>query len=455
MIRGFAIRHTIACLTIGALALSFASGLDAETSNRNDLLDIYAAAISSDPVYAVADANYQATLQAKPQARAALLPQISGFAGYSLIDQRFKNANPIFSAIGNTDYDSQSYGIRLDQMVFNRQARIRLQQADTTIAKAAVAITAARQDLIVRVTQAYFDVLIAQDNLNFARSEKTAIQKQLDDVAARYEVGLIAITDLQETQARYDLSTAQELVAESSLAISNENLFVLTGIASAELFALDESAPLPKPEPSDIEQWSTAAQDANPTVITAEYDWQLARQEIQRRKGGRYPTVGVVAESGELQNDGGFSEGTSNETTIGLELKVPIYTGGLIKSQVAEARSIARAAEKQLELVRRNVARNTRAQYLNVISQISQVSALRQALASTKTAAAAAEAGFAAGTRTSVDVLIALSQTYAAQRNYSSARYDFIINSLKLKQSAGAVTEQDIKTINSWLTNNR
>lgn len=436
-----------------AVAVLLSSHVNADTSQARNLLDVYQAAILSDPQYAIADASYQATLQAKPQARSALLPQISGFAGYSLIDQRFENANFVFSSLNNTDFDSKSYGIRLDQVVFNRQARVRLHQADTTIAKAAVAITSARQDLIVRVAQAYFDVLIARDNLNFARAEKTAIQKQLDDISARYEVGLIAITDLQETQARYDLSSTQELVAESELAISNENLRILTASDSTELYALDESSPLPYPEPANIDQWSTTATTSNPDVLAAEYDWQLARQEIQVRKGGRYPTVGAIAETGELVNNGGFTEGTSKDTTIGIELRLPIYTGGLIKSQVAEATSNARAAENRLELVRRNVARNTRAQYLNVISQISQVAALRQALASTKSAASAAEAGFAAGTRTSVDVLIALSQTYAAQRNYSRARYDFIINSLKLKQSAGSVTEQDINTINAWLTN--
>jgi len=160
----------------------------------------------------------------------------------------------------------------------------------------------------------------------------------------------------------------------------------------------------------------------------------------------------VIAETGRQINDGGFSEGTTIDTTVGLELRVPLYTGGLIKSQVAKATSIARVSENKLEFVRRSATRNTRAQYLNVVSQKNQVSALRQALQSTQTAAEAAEAGFEAGTRTSVDVLLALSQTYAAQRNYSKARYDFILSSLRLKQSAGAVTEQDILSINAWLT---
>ncbi len=259
--KGFAIRFLRNQCLILAMLLLCCSNLWAESSgDASDLLDIYQAAISSDPVYAIADANYQATLEAKPQARAALLPQISAFASYSFIDQRFENANPVFSLLNDTNFDSKAYGIRLDQIVFNRQARMQLHQADTTIAKAAVAITSARQDLIVRVVEAYFDVLVAQDNLNFTRAEKTAIQKQLDSVSARFEVGLIPITGLQETQARYDLSNAQELVAESALAISTENLRTLTGIAITKLYALNDASPSPYPEPADIEQWSTAEQ---------------------------------------------------------------------------------------------------------------------------------------------------------------------------------------------------
>ncbi len=420
-------------------------------SETENLADVYQAALASDPVYAAATASYQATLEAKPQARSALLPQISAFAGYSQIDQSFEDANAIFSSLSSTNFDSRNYGIRLDQVIFNRQARVQLHQADASIARAAATLANARQDLIVRVTEAYFEVLTAQDALEYLGAEKEAIKQQLEQATARFEVGLIAITDVQETQARFDLATAQELAAESGLAISIENLRALTGADTQQLETLNEASPLPLPEPNDIDQWVETASASNPQVIAAEYTWEIARQEIQRRKGERYPTIGFRAQTGDQINDGGFSEGTSSDTTLGLQLNIPLYTGGYIKSQVNEAASLARVAEHQLETTRRNVVRNTRAQYLNVLSQISQVKALQQALKSTRTAAEAAEAGFEAGTRTSVDVLIALSQTYAAQRDYSRARYDFILNSLRLKQAAGAVTETDISMINEWL----
>lgn len=434
------------------LLAAFTFSAQAEVDN---LEDVYQSALASDPIFAAANANFDAALQAKPQARSALLPQINGFAGYAQIDQSFKDANTIFSSLSQTSYDSRNYGISLDQVIFNRQARVQLHQADASIARAAATLTASRQDLIIRVAEAYFGVLTAQDTLEYLGAEKEAIQKQLDQASARFEVGLIAITDVQETQARFDLTTAQELAAESMLAISIENLRALTGNQNTALEKLDEASPLPVPEPNDINLWVETATSSNPDVIAAEYTWEIARQEIQRRKGSRYPTLGFRAQTGEQVNDGGFSEGTSSDTTLGLQLNVPIYTGGLVKSQVNQANSLARVAEHQLEMVKRSVIRNTRAQYLNVLSQISQVKALKQALKSTRTAAEAAEAGFDAGSRTSVDVLIALSQTYAAQRDYSRARYEFILNSLRLKQAAGAISETDIKMINQWLISSR
>lgn len=441
-------KHPLLRIICVLLIIMCATPAFSETEN---LAEVYEAALASDPVYAAATANYQATLEAKPQARSALLPQISAFAGFSQIDQSFEDANSIFSSLSTTNFNNRNYGIRLDQVIFNRQARIQLHQADASIARAAAVLANAKQDLIVRVSEAYFEVLTAQDALEYLSAEKEAIEQQLEQATARFEVGLIAITDVQETQARFDLTTALELAAESTLAISIENLRALTGTDTEQLERLNESSPLPVPEPNDIDLWVETATSSNPEVIAAEYTWEIARQEIQFRKGERYPTLGLRAQTGEQINDGGFSEGTSSETTLGLQLNIPLYTGGNIKSQINQATSLARAAEYQLESTRRNVVRNTRAQYLNVLSQISQVKALQQALKSTQTAAEAAEAGFEAGTRTSVDVLLALSQTYAAQRDYSRARYDFILNSLRLKQAAGAVTETDINMINEWL----
>lgn len=412
------------------------------------LMGIYKQASGSDPVIASAEASYLAALEARPQAKAALRPQIRANAGvgYAVTDP---DPEP---PLLDKDFTTSSYGISLDQVLYNKQSRIRLQQADTSIAQAEVTLEAARQELILRVAEAYFNILSAEDSLEFASAEKQSIKRQLDQNQQRFEVGLIAITDVHETRARYDISSAQEIAAKNQLDISKEVLITLTGATPQSLNSLKENTPLVKPEPDDINAWVKTSGESNPELIAAEYSVKLSQQQTSIQKAARHPTVGLNATHGYNNSNGGLRDGSRNDTSLGLQFSVPLYTSGLIRSRSREAQHQTTVAEKQLESVIRNTTRLTRASYLNVISQISQVKALKQALQSTEIAAEAAEAGFEVGTRTAVDVLIALTQTYRAQRDYSRARYDYIMSTLRLKRAAGSLSQQDITDIDQWLT---
>ncbi len=430
-------------LSILVLLFTWSHSLKAES-----LQDIYNRALESDPVIATAEATYLAALESRPQAKAALRPQIRANAGvgYSLIDP-----DPEPPSL-DKDYTTSSYGISLDQVLYNKQARIRLNQADNSIARAETTLEAARQELILRVAEIYFDVLSAADNLEFAAAETQSIKRQLDQNQQRFEVGLIAITDVVETQARYDLAVAQEIAAKNQLDISKEMLITLIGKAPQSLNSLMENTPLLKPEPDDMQAWVKTARESNPELIATEYSVKLAQQQTSIQKAERHPTIGLNLTHGYSNNNGGFFEGIRNDTALGLQFSVPLYTSGLISSRTREAQHQTTVAAKQLENLERNTTRLTRASYLNVISRISQVKALKQALQSTETAAEAAEAGFEVGTRTAVDVLLALTQTYRAQRDYSRARYDYILSTLRLKRAAGSLAQQDITNIDQWLT---
>ena len=413
-----------------------------------DLLEIYQEALQADPALAAAKADYEANLQAKPQARSAFLPQLNASAGYEYTDQSYQDAAAFFS---DDDFSTKTYGIQLNQALFNKTRWTQIAQADTTIARSAAEFTVAQQDLIIRVAQSYFDVLNAQDTLDFAQAEKDAIYQQLQQTQQQFDVGLIAITDVQESQAQYDLAKAREIDAQNQLEISKEALHAIINRSTAGLSTLRESSPLPHPEPNDVKAWVDTSLDTNPELIAVSYSMQLAQQEINARKGGHYPTLGLAATYGVNDSDGGFSTGEVADTTVGVELNLPIYTGGLTKAQVSEARSLYKRAQMERERAKRNLVQQTRASFSNVAAGISRVKALKQALKSTQTAADAAQVGFEVGTRTSVDVLLALRETYRARRDYSEARYNYILSTLQLKQAAGSLNEDDLKAVNSWL----
>ncbi|HBR98022.1 MAG TPA: hypothetical protein DD979_11685 [Gammaproteobacteria bacterium] len=262
-------------------------------------------------------------------------------------------------------------------------------------------------------------------------------------------MGLIAVTDVKEAQAAYDLAVANEIQSENNLADAREALRVMISADVTEFSRLNSETPLITPEPSNIEKWVETAETSNLTLRVAEYQAEIASQEIDSARSGHLPTLGAGATLSKVEQDGGA--GDSETGTLTVQLAVPLYSGGLVSSQTRQAKSDAKLAAEQYELTRRNTAQQTRNAYRGVIAGISRVKALKQALQSTQIAAEATETGFEVGTRTAVDVLQSLRDTYQAQANYADARYDYILNTLALKQAAGILSLADLEAVNNWL----
>lgn len=464
------------CLLIGSAA------------QASSLIDAIRAAGASDPQLRESEANRLAALEAKPQARAGWLPQISGFfseaAGESdgsSASQQFVPTDDgdvfqTFSTPFKTDLnEEQSWQLELRQTVFQWETWVALAQADTTIAQADADYQAAEQGLFVRVSERYFDVLAAEDTLESTVATKEAVARQLEQAETRFEVGLIAITDVREAQAAHDEAIAAEIAAKRALATAKELLREFTDEYPTDLFAPGSSMPLAAPTPNDVEAWVETAMRQNLRVLSSQLAVQLANQEIKSRRGGHYPTVDIVLTRSDFDQDSDrrdldidargadgrilgelgpweVSDSDRNGDRYEIRLSMPIYSGGRTSSRVREAVYQHRAAKERLERVMRETERLTRDSYEGVISEIARVEALRKALQSSETALQATEAGFEVGTRTTVDVLNARRDLFRARTNYLRSRYDYILNTLNLKFAAGMLAGPDLEEVNGWLT---
>ncbi len=430
------------------------------------LLEVYQRALQSDPLIREAEANRRATEEALPQARGLLLPQLSASASESRGTAEGASAFQQITPTGETitvtsDFEDESiettqWQIELRQTVFRWDQFVGLKQAGKQVARAEADFEAAQQDLIVRVARRYFDVLAAEDALEAAQASKRAIDRQLEQAQQRFEVGLIAITDVQEAQAAYDQAIAEEIAAKRQLASSREFLREITGEYLKELETPGQQLALETPDPAAEDDWVETAFDQNLALIAARLNAEIARQEIDSRRSGHYPTLDLVATRSdfdrefERSNEGSpFNDVFNDQTSdsIALEFRIPLFSGGRTSAQVREAVHLHRAAREQLQRVARETERQARDAYLGVLAEISRVKALRQALSSAKTALEATEAGFEVGTRTTVDVLNAQQQVFSARTNYRRARYDYLLNVLSLKQAAGILRIQDLEDI--------
>jgi outer membrane protein len=438
------------------------------------LLEVYQQALQSDPRIHEAEARRLAALEAEPQARGVYLPQIdfsgswakNSSDGSGVINQ-FVEVPP-----GSGDFqvlpfpfDSRSrdettrWDFSLRQTLFRWDQVVGLRRADKLVAKAEADREAAQQDLIIRVGQAYFDVLGAEDRLTSTHANRQAIARQLEQAKQRFEVGLIAITDVQESQARYDQATADEIAAKRSLATAREFLREITGEYISNLDAPGEDFPMRTPDPSSEIDWVDLALSQNLALVSSRLDEQLARDEISFRRNGHYPTVDLVANMGNTTVDGEQNTGPGwldterdiDNDSIGIQVTVPIFSGGSTSSRVREAVYLHRASREQLQRVTRETERQTRDAYLGVLAEMSRVEALAQAVESSRTALEATEAGFDVGTRTIVDVLDSQFNLYRAITLFYQARYDYLMNALRLKQAAGTLQIQDLEEIDRWL----
>ena len=415
-----------------------------------DLIEVYALAETSDPIYRQAVHSTLATYESKPQARALLLPSANLSANTTENDQTISTAGTV-GASGDTNFNSHGYTLNVAQPLFRWDRYLSLKQSDSLILQVEAEQVSTQQELIIRVAENYFEILAALDNIEFAEAETKSLSRQLEQANQRFEVGLIAITDVHEAQAGFDRAAADEIQAKNLLDNARENLREITGEYIIELDNLGDSMPLVSPEPNDINQWSTTAESQNMNIIAIKHKLENSRQEIKKQKAGHLPTLDLVASHGYNVSGGRFGDTKIRSSGVGLELYVPLYQGGQVNSKTKQARHRYNQSIQELEQVLRAAQRETRQAYLGVISGISRVGALKQAVVSSETALKATETGFEVGTRTAVDVVASERTTLNAKRNYSRARYDYLLDSLRLKQAAGTLSPYDLKQISAWL----
>jgi outer membrane protein len=335
-----------------------------------------------------------------------------------------------------------------------------LKRADSEVALADANYRAAQQDLLVRVAGRYFDVLAAEDTLSAAEATLQAVTRQLEQSEKRFEVGLIAITDVQEARAAHDNATAGVILAKRSLATAEEYLRELTGEDYAVLSKPADDMPMNDPQPVSEDEWVERANNQNLNVIAARLDTDIAKDNIKIAQSGHMPTVDLVGQynkfdqSATQTNNGltGLADSDQTADQIGLQFTLPIFSGGVVSSQVRQQVYLHRAALERLEGALRQAERETRDSYLGVIAERARVQALKQAVKSNQTALEATEAGFDVGTRTTVDVLDARRRLFEAERDYARSRYDYLINVVRLKSAAGVLVPGDLGTINNSLT---
>lgn len=411
-----------------------------------DLVDVYKMALKSDPILRAEQAAYDVATHRERQAKAQYLPNVKFSASRSETDLD----NNITAT--SSDYSTTAYSFSLRQALYRRDYITQLNQAEANTHQAEAKLSSARQALIVRVAERYFDVLAAQDSLEFARAEKDAIERQLEQTKQRFEVGLIAITDVHESQAAFDLATASKIVAQNQLSVSQQALREVTGQLPQSLFPLENMLELISPEPADINQWVESALQQSFDIIAAEAAVDAAREGLNQRRSGRHPTLDFVASHDHSDSDGGLFGGQDTDnTTLSLQLNVPLYLGGSIGAGIREGRAELNQARQGLEQQRRATQRQVSDAYLSVLASISRVKALNQAVTSSEIALKATEAGYDVGTRTTVDVLNVRRELFRAQRDYARAHYDYILASLALKNAAGLLGDEDVTRINGWL----
>ena len=426
--------------------------LFATNSLSADLASIFSLAKRNDPNYQQVISTHRAILESKPQARSQLLPSLDITANTKRNAQDITTSGSSFGSDGEIDFNSHGYSLNLSQPLFHRDRFIALSQADSQIKESEAKLAKAQQDLIINVSETYFNVLRSIDNLEFANIEVKSLSRQLEEANKRFEVGLSAITDVQEAKAGYDLAVAQEIQAINGIDNAKEQIRELTSEYIDKYDGLGENIKLIKPVPEDISSWTELSIKQNLDISAANFALETARKEIKKQSAGHLPTVDIVASHGYDSTGGRFGSTRTDRSSIGVELNVPIYSGGLVSSKTREAHEQYNVAMHYLEKARRTAQRNTREAYLGVISGISQVNALKQAVVSSETALLATETGFEVGTRTAVDVVASQRATSKARRDYSNAKYNYILNTLKLKRAAGILSPDDLNLINAWLT---
>ncbi|NMP32261.1 outer membrane channel protein TolC [Thalassotalea sp. M1531] len=450
--------------TFSALFIGITLAATTSSAFADDLLQVYQQALTNDPVLLKASAQYEASKEGIKQARAVLLPQINATGSYTDGEsESIASADNSFGlpagAIYTTEAENFSYGASLNMQLYHHDTWLRLDNAEKSAHQADLAYQIAQQDLIVRVTDAYFNLLSSKDDLEFAEAQKVAIERQLEQTKQRFSVGLTAITDVHEAQAEYDDSVTQVIRAQNNIYQAEEAIRVLTNVYPSNVNILNtDRFSASRPMPDSANEWQQTAEAKSIDLITQKVSVDIAKENINIAKSGHYPTLDLSGrytnseDTFKVANFSEFEQPDLDSHSIAITLTVPIYSGGATSSAVRQAQHNYVAASQDLALTHRSVVRNTRNAYNTVIAGVSAIKALEQSVLSAEKALEATEAGFEVGTRTIVDVLNSTRNLYNAKRNLSSTRYGYINAVLSLKRAAGTLTEKDISDINQGLS---
>jgi outer membrane protein len=439
-----------------ALKLIFAAalaGTAAGAVHAADLLAVYRNALVHDAQFGAARAALAAGREKAPQARAGLLPNI-GLAAGTTWNETESTLRLNGATATPADYNSNGWTITLTQPLFRWQNWLAYDQAQLAVLAAEAQFGAARMDLIARTTQAYFDVLLAQEVLATAQAQKTATAEQLESARRNFEVGTATITDSHEAQSRFDLVVAQEIAAQNELQVKEHALQMLTGKPPETLRRLRHGVTLASPQPADMNRWVDLAETGAATVQVAQVGLEIARREIERQRAGHYPTLDLVATRGNNAQSYSATAGTGIDgktATIGLQLNIPLFSGGGVASKDREAVALKEKAAADLDNARRSAALAARQAYLGVTSGLSQVRAYEAAVVSSQSALDSNKLGYDVGVRINIDVLNAQTQLYDTAQKLARARLDTLAALLRLKLAAGNLGEEDVAAINGLL----
>jgi outer membrane protein len=444
---------------IAALIASAFLSLNAQAA---DLIQVYQQALANDAVYGSARASLAAGRERVPQGRAGLLPTVGLSGSYQRNNSEFdpfNNGVTITTPTGTTvvagtgvTLSQNQYTLALSQPLFRWDRWENYEQSKLQQSITEAQYAQAQQDLITRVSQAYFDVLAAQDTLETTRAQKAATTEQLASAKRNFEVGTQTITDTHEAQAAYDLVVAQEFAAVNDLENKKSALQTIIGTAPAALAPLKTGVALASPQPAVIDPWVSSAENQNYGVVVSQLALEVAKRDIKRNRAGHYPTMDLVASSTHNKIGGTtIQSGTTTNNVVGVQWSVPIFNGFAVTSKVRESIALEDKARNDLEATRRNAAQAVRQSYLGVNSGLAQVKALEAAEISSQSALDSNKLGYQVGVRINIDVLNAQRQLFSTRRDLSRARYDTIMNGLRLKAAAGSLREDDLIPVNNLL----
>ncbi len=448
-------KKMISLMLAGCLSAGAFSGL----AHGADLMAVYRDAVAYDAQFAAARAALEAGREKLPQGRAGLLPNV-GLTGSTVwTESDTKLRDPRFAS-RDSQYNTNGFTLSLTQPLFRWQNWVAYNQSELAVVQAEAQFSLAKQDLIIRTVVAYFDVLVAQDVLATTQAQKVSIAEQLESAKRNFEVGTATITDSQEAQSRYDLAIAQEIAAQNDLNVKRQVLRTVIGKEPEGLKPVKTGVRLAIPQPADIEKWAEMAETGSNAVQISQAQYEIAAREIEKQRAGHYPTVDMVA----TRSRSSFSEtpataagiglntgSDTNTNTIGLQLSIPIFSGGATSSKTREAVALKEKAAADLETARRTAALNARQGYLGVTSGMAQVRAFEAALISSQSSVDSNKLGYEVGVRINIDVLNAQSQLYDTRQKLVKARMDTLIALLRLKAAAGSLSDEDVVAINALL----